>query len=79
MKINVELVGGPMDGFRDAVSLRGLASGFDVKLYEGAFGDEKMRCAYGWANRPTADGRRWVMKFRCVVSRWRVGEMKAES
>ena len=77
--IAVELVGGPMDGFRDSVALPWLAAGMDVRLYEGSFGDEKMRCAYGWANRTIQGGRRWVMEFRCVVSRWKVEGRKAES
>ena len=78
--IPVELSGGPLDGHRDAVAMPEIV-GLDVILFGQsrplrAAGSnvihavEKIRCAYGWANRTTGKGKRWVLEFRCVVSRW---------
>lgn len=66
----VELSGGPLDGHRDVVEMPEIAE-LDVHLFEQTAAGETLRCAYGWAARTTDRGRRWVLEFRCVVSRWR--------
>jgi hypothetical protein len=78
VEIPVELSGGPLDGHRDAVAPREEGPldvylfGKSVPLPGGAV--EKTRYAYKWANRTTARGRRWVLEFHCVVSRWIIGK-----
>jgi hypothetical protein len=67
--IPVELSGGPLDGHRDLVGKPEIDA-LDVHLFEQRTGDERLRCAYAWASRTTDQGRRWVLVFQCVVSRW---------
>ena len=71
--IPVELIGGPLDGHRDLVGMPEIDV-LDVHLFQQSRPGETLRCAYGWAGRSTAGGRRWVLEFRCVVSRWHVIE-----
>lgn len=84
--LTVELCGGPMDGHREDVSKaqldraevhlfgqnRVLTVAMDVQLKAimVTYSVERIRCAYMWANRTTGKGRRWVLQFSCVVSRW---------
>lgn len=71
IKIPVELSGGPLDGHREAVAKPEIDQ-LDVILFVRVVPGERLRCAYGWTGRTTDKGRRWVLEFRCVVSRWRI-------
>jgi hypothetical protein len=67
--IPVELSGGPLDGHRDDVE-KGVIDELDVHLFELRTGQERLRCAYAWGDRTANKGRRWVLVFQCVVSRF---------
>lgn len=71
VKVPVELSGGPLCGHRDAVG-KPVIETLDVHLFERVMAGERLRCAYKWTGRTTGKGRRWVLEFFCVVSRWRV-------
>lgn len=69
VKLPVELCGGPFDGHRDEVSKPEIDQ-LDVHLFGRETEAERMRCAYRWTGRTTRGGKRWVLMFECVVSRW---------
>lgn len=75
IRIAVELIGGPLDGHYDAVSQPEVDL-LDVHLFSRSTAGEKLRCAYRWTGRTTAGGKRWVLEFICVVSRWSFLEPK---
>lgn len=68
--IPVELSGGPLDGHCAEVA-KNEVDALDVHLFVRVTDEEKLRCAYRWTSKTTAKGKRWVLDFECVVSRWR--------
>lgn len=59
--LDVELVGGPMDGHRCEVDLKDPR--FDVRLFTREEAGRREVLAYAFQGRTTDKGKRWVMGF----------------
>lgn len=74
-RMEVELCGGPLDGFRTDVKVK--SQEFDVSLFTWTVaGGVPKVLAYAFAGRTTDSGRRWVLKFLYEVAR--VGVRKSD-
>ena len=67
MKLDVELVGGPMDGHTCEVEMDDPR--FDVRLFVRCEENRREVLAYAFQGRTTAGGKRWVLGFLYAVAK----------
>jgi len=74
-RMEVELVGGPLDGFQTDVKVK--CKEFDVSLFTWTVaGGQPKVLAYAFAGRTTDGGKRWVLRFLYEVAK--LGSKKSE-